>query len=92
MSRHKVIKNLDLDDELDDYDGGGDYVEEEGEGTAIFAFLRHNNIADSVKQSLAKKIKVRSLSGVPLRDSMRHVQSILHIHILAPKGSSIGST
>ena len=25
MSRHKLIKNLDLDDELDDYDGGEDY-------------------------------------------------------------------
>jgi hypothetical protein len=25
MSRHKIIKNLDLDDELDDFDGGEDY-------------------------------------------------------------------
>jgi elongation factor 1 alpha-like protein len=25
MSRHKLVKNLDLDDELDDYDGGDDY-------------------------------------------------------------------
>jgi elongation factor 1 alpha-like protein len=25
MSRHKLVKNLDLDDELDDYDGGEDY-------------------------------------------------------------------
>lgn len=25
MSRHKIVKNMDLDDELDDYDGGEDY-------------------------------------------------------------------
>jgi hypothetical protein len=25
MSRHKIIKNLDLDEELDVYDGGDDY-------------------------------------------------------------------
>ncbi|KAG9229204.1 P-loop containing nucleoside triphosphate hydrolase protein [Amylocarpus encephaloides] len=25
MSRHKLVKTLDLDDELDDYDGGGEY-------------------------------------------------------------------
>ncbi|TAQ87088.1 hypothetical protein B7494_g4603 [Chlorociboria aeruginascens] len=33
MSRHKLIKNLDLDDELDDFDGGEDY-DYEGEDTA----------------------------------------------------------
>lgn len=32
MSRHKLVKNLDLDDELYDYDGGEEY-DEEGEGT-----------------------------------------------------------
>jgi len=25
MSRHKLVKNMDLDDELDDFDGGDDY-------------------------------------------------------------------
>jgi elongation factor 1 alpha-like protein len=25
MSRHRIVKNLDLDDELDDYDGGDAY-------------------------------------------------------------------
>ncbi len=25
MSRHKLVKNLDLDKELDDFDGGEDY-------------------------------------------------------------------
>ncbi|KAI9759356.1 MAG: Hsp70 suppressor, GTPase facilitates ribosomal subunit dissociation [Chaenotheca gracillima] len=32
MSRHKIVRNLDLDDELDDYDGGEDYNEGGGEG------------------------------------------------------------
>lgn len=32
MSRHKMIKNMDLDDELDDYDGGDDY-DYDGEDT-----------------------------------------------------------
>lgn len=32
MSRHKIVKNLDLDDELDDFDGGEDYGYEEEEG------------------------------------------------------------
>ena len=29
MSRHKLVKNMDLDDELDDFDGGGAYDYEE---------------------------------------------------------------
>jgi len=38
MSRHKLVKNLDLDDELDDFDGEEDYDYEgggdAGEGTS----------------------------------------------------------
>jgi hypothetical protein len=30
MSRHKIVKNLDLDDELGDYDGGDDYNDSYG--------------------------------------------------------------
>ncbi|MCJ1380066.1 Hsp70 suppressor, GTPase facilitates ribosomal subunit dissociation [Xylographa soralifera] len=30
MSRHKLVKNMNLDDELDDFDGGGNYDYEEG--------------------------------------------------------------
>ena len=37
MSRHKLVKNLDLDDELDDYDGGEDYDEDAG-GEGLFFF------------------------------------------------------
>lgn len=37
MSRHKLIRTMDLNDELDDFDGGGDYDCDEdaagGEGT-----------------------------------------------------------
>jgi len=25
MSRHKIVRNMDLEDELDDFDGGEDY-------------------------------------------------------------------
>ena len=32
MSRHKLVKNMNLDDELDDFDGGGNYDDEEGAG------------------------------------------------------------
>lgn len=34
MSRHKIVKNLDLDDELDEFDGGGgdDYYAYESNG------------------------------------------------------------
>ncbi|MCJ1478359.1 Hsp70 suppressor, GTPase facilitates ribosomal subunit dissociation [Lambiella insularis] len=28
MSRHKLVKNMNLDDELDDFDGGGTYDED----------------------------------------------------------------
>ena len=30
MSRHKLVKALDLDKELDDFDGGSDYDDEIG--------------------------------------------------------------
>ena len=32
MSRHKLVKQLDLGEELDDYDGGADYDETDDEG------------------------------------------------------------
>ena len=32
MSRHKIVKNMDLDDELDDFDGGEDYADDGAEG------------------------------------------------------------
>jgi elongation factor 1 alpha-like protein len=36
MSRHKLVKNLDLDDELEDYDGGEDYGDDgDAEGNSL---------------------------------------------------------
>jgi len=35
MSRHKLVKNLDLDDELDDFDGGEDYAYDGGDGEGV---------------------------------------------------------
>jgi elongation factor 1 alpha-like protein len=36
MSRHKLVKNLDLDDELDDFDGGEDYADDGEEAGIVF--------------------------------------------------------
>jgi hypothetical protein len=36
MSRHKIVKNMDLDDELDDYDGGEDYDDDGGDNGLFF--------------------------------------------------------
>lgn len=33
MSRHKLVKTMDLDDELDDFDGGDYDYDEDEEGT-----------------------------------------------------------
>jgi hypothetical protein len=38
MSRHKLVKNLDLDDELDDYDGGEDYDDDGAGGEGMLFF------------------------------------------------------
>lgn len=38
MSRHKLVKNLDLDDEMDDYDGGEEYADDGAEG--MFPLVR----------------------------------------------------
>jgi hypothetical protein len=51
MSRHKIVKNLDLHDELDDFDGGDDFddsyegAEEAAAGGAegvLFIFLAYS--------------------------------------------------
>jgi len=39
MSRHKLVKNLDLDDELDDFDGGEDYAYDGEEAGFMFEEL-----------------------------------------------------
>jgi hypothetical protein len=39
MSRHKLVKNLDLDDELEDFDGGNNYGDEDGESYGISSLI-----------------------------------------------------
>ena len=39
MSRHRLVKNLDLDGELEDYDGGDDYGDEDGESYGISSLI-----------------------------------------------------
>ena len=46
MSRHKLVKNLDLEDELDDYDGGEEYADDgatEG-SSSLFVIITHSRI------------------------------------------------
>ena len=38
MSRHKLVKTLNLDDELDDYDGGSNYDQVEDQGNEERAY------------------------------------------------------
>jgi hypothetical protein len=45
MSRHKLVKNLDLDDELDDFDGGGNY--DDGAGGEGRSPLSRINLKES---------------------------------------------
>lgn len=45
MSRHKLVKNLDLDNELDDFDGGEDY--DDGAGGEGRSTLSRINIKAS---------------------------------------------
>lgn len=47
MSRHKIVKNLDLDDELDDYDGGEDYAEDGAEGRTRFDEFKKKDKSNS---------------------------------------------
>jgi hypothetical protein len=68
MSRHKIVKNLDLDKELDDFDGGDDpyYGEEEmtgGEGGG-FADLSE----EDQEQMIAGTIAVRDELGPDASD------------------------
>jgi len=42
MSRHKIVKNMDLDDELDDFAGGDDYADDGAEGMVTLPNLLHS--------------------------------------------------
>ena len=61
MSRHKLVKALDLDEELDDFDGGvdSDYEEEVGaEDKGIYPSLVFQRYAPG-QQSLYRRLTLR---------------------------------
>lgn len=84
MSRHKIVKNMDLDDEMDDYDGGEDYADDGAEGLLpTFYIPPHACIetpANPRPQSSAKKTKVRHFhnypASPPARSKADHQQSL----------------
>lgn len=60
MSRHKIVKNLDLDDELDDFNGGEDDYEEEGEGMSSITVILIGHVLTIVRlQNSQTKTAVR---------------------------------
>lgn len=44
MSRHKMVKNMDLDDELDDYDGGENYDYDGGDAGGVEGEIPFNQV------------------------------------------------
>lgn len=90
MSRHKLIKNLDLEDELDDFDGGDDYAEDgatEGSpalsnvpGCALDCGSRSLHANIMLLQSSAKRIKVCYPSTTPHRRCLSTRLTFSRIH------------
>ena len=68
MSRHKLVKNLDLDNELNDYDGGDTYdYDGAAEAEVGMWFLKQNRMSKLGKLNACKvlvpKSKVRLSSN-----------------------------
>jgi hypothetical protein len=57
MSRHKLVKNLDLDDELDDYDGGEEYAYDgaDGEGSSFVCMREGTTFANMLSAELSEE-------------------------------------
>ena len=65
MSRHKLVKNLDLDNEMDDYDGGDDYGYD-GAGTGgegmFRSLFREGNARSLLTYCYSRALRRRSRS------------------------------
>ncbi|MCJ1282445.1 Hsp70 suppressor, GTPase facilitates ribosomal subunit dissociation [Xylographa opegraphella] len=70
MSRHKLVKNMNLDDELDDFDGGYDYDYEEGGGGDELS-------AEDKVQMQEGTAQVRSIVGPEVAISDKDIQDSL---------------
>jgi hypothetical protein len=57
MSRHKLVKNLDLDNELDDYDGGEEYGYDgaDGEGLSFVSMREGRTFANILSAELSEE-------------------------------------
>ena len=55
MSRHRFIKKLDLDDELNDFDGGADYDDEGGEGAFTLLHAKEHTLTIALELSAEDK-------------------------------------
>jgi hypothetical protein len=71
MSRHKLVKNLDLDDELDDYDGGENYGYDGagGEGLSFVCMREGRTLANILSAELSEEDQGLSplIRPLPLR-------------------------
>lgn len=67
MSRHKFVKTLNLDDELEDYDGGGILEDDEGMRVGARDVIASScplspDVTDETMKMIQSKIKVISLT------------------------------
>ncbi|MCJ1351054.1 MAG: Hsp70 suppressor, GTPase facilitates ribosomal subunit dissociation [Icmadophila ericetorum] len=70
MSRHRFIKKLDLDDELNDFDGGADYDDEGGEELS----------AEDKEQMQVNMFKVREILGPEVGTDQEIRESLWHYY------------
>ncbi|MCJ1387626.1 Hsp70 suppressor, GTPase facilitates ribosomal subunit dissociation [Xylographa bjoerkii] len=70
MSRHKLVKNMNLDDEMDDFDGGDGYAYEEGAGQEELS-------AEDKLQMQEGTAHVRSILGPEVAISDKDIQDSL---------------
>lgn len=72
MSRHRLVKNLDLADELDDYDGGEDYVVAGGDEEEMTADDKAQMREGSLKVRQVLEQEIPTISDKDIEDSLWH--------------------
>ena len=70
MSRHRLVKTMDLDDELDDFDGGEDYDDGEEEGN--FPFPPVSNICLMILIEISESDKGQQPPSMPFSATNMH--------------------
>ncbi|KAI9847463.1 MAG: Hsp70 suppressor, GTPase facilitates ribosomal subunit dissociation [Sclerophora amabilis] len=70
MSRHRIVHNLDLDDELADYDGGEDYEDDAGEELGEEEAEHLKNCTATVREAL--KDEIPNIGDKEIQDSLWH--------------------